>query len=314
MNRNEQPSVPDPAELDLRAELHLCLGRAFLPPSEPELEQALVEALPHDLRALNEALGYTAESNPERFAASARKASSQPEGLIRLYSRLFLAPPFPAAINAGIHLDGSLMGASVVGMEDFYFRHGLEKDREFKDLPDHLALQLQFVAYLLELAAEALRAGEDEKAADLLTETAAFEQQYMKRWLPLLITDMEKAEAEYEVPAAYRYLAVMALDAVACDLEAWSRWPGRSSITESAEADQEPAGRPAAASGERAACRCCGNEYLPAAELAQMVQALEARGLSTEHLTVCPDCSAAEMGLSPTGLKLPDAVRRQTER
>ncbi|WP_077279013.1 TorD/DmsD family molecular chaperone [Thioalkalivibrio denitrificans] len=223
---NQDRRIPDPSEIEARAELHLCLGHAFLPPMEVETEEAMVGTLPQDLEALNDHLDFTERGNPALFADEALAASLRPGGLKRLYSRLFLAPPFPAAINAGIHLDGALMGRSVAAIEDFYLRHGLEKDKAFKDLPDHLALQLQFVGFLLSRAAEALRGGDSEAAAALVRETAAFEFHYVGAWLPQFIDRMRQAESEYGLPAPYRHLAGMTLDAVRSDLEAWTRWPG----------------------------------------------------------------------------------------
>jgi putative dimethyl sulfoxide reductase chaperone len=223
---NHESRIPDPSEIEARAELHLCLGRAFLPPMEVETEEGLVVSLPQDLEALNEQFSFTERNNPALFAEEALTASRRPGGLKRLYSRLFLSPPFPAAINAGIHLDGALMGRTVAAIEDFYLRHGLEKDRAFKDLPDHLALQLQFVGFLLSRAAEALRRGETEDAATLLREAATFEYRYIGAWLPQFMKAMRKAEAEYGLPGPYRYLAGMALDAVHSDVDAWTRWPG----------------------------------------------------------------------------------------
>ncbi len=236
---SKQTSMPQPAEIRNRAELHLCLGQAFLPPLDSETEQALAVTLPEDLEALNGHLGFTASGHPGRFAAAALVASQRPGGLKQLYSRLFLAPPFPAAINAGIHLDGSLMGNSVLGMEEYYLRHGLEKDKEFKDLPDHLALQLQFVGYLLEQAAKALEQGDTEHAAALLRDTATFETRYVGSWLPLFIKKLEEAETEYELPAPYRFLAEITLDAVSSDLKAWTRWPGPLATEEDSHAAAE---------------------------------------------------------------------------
>ena len=62
---------------------------------------------------------------------------------------------------------------------------------------------------------------------------------------------------------------------------------------------------------DNAACRRCGTEFMPAADIAAMAETLAARGLATDHLALCPTCRAYKMGLTPTSPQLPDSVRRQ---
>ena len=65
---------------------------------------------------------------------------------------------------------------------------------------------------------------------------------------------------------------------------------------------------------DNTACRRCGAEFMPAADIAAITEMLAARGLSTDHLALCPACRAYEMGLTPVSPQLPDTVRRQTGR
>ncbi len=65
--------------------------------------------------------------------------------------------------------------------------------------------------------------------------------------------------------------------------------------------------------GEGVACRRCGSTFAHGEELASIAQALASRSLATDHLEVCPDCRAPEMGLSAADLKLPETVQRQTQ-
>ncbi|WP_077279012.1 hypothetical protein [Thioalkalivibrio denitrificans] len=62
---------------------------------------------------------------------------------------------------------------------------------------------------------------------------------------------------------------------------------------------------------DQVACRRCGAEFMPAADIAAMAETLARRGLTTDHLALCPACRAYEMGLTPMSPRLPDSVRRQ---
>ena len=289
----------------------LCLGQAFLTPKESERANALRDDLVPDLEALREATGVPAAGALDALASALRSTADAEGGLLRVYSRLFLAPPFPAPLNAGIQLDGALMGQSTVEMERFYQRHGLTRDREFRDLPDHLALQLQFVAFLHAKAAET----EDrEECAAIAGDARYFVRQLMLSWFPGWLEQLDEAVTHLPTAEAWRQLGRVTRDVLEADVvylealapEVHAETAARPSLEEALDARMAPERSLEAP----AACRVCGKEFAMGRDMVFMLQQLQARGLETEHLEACPDCRAGEMGLSETTVELPAAVSK----
>jgi putative dimethyl sulfoxide reductase chaperone len=273
--------------------LYLCFAQVYLPPREERHYEALVRDLPIDLEELLPGL-----ESGQRLAELVGEVPGH-ASLLRAYSRLFLVPPFRTPLNAGLYLDGSLMGPSVAEMEQFYARHGLGRRSHFRDTSDHLAVQLQFVAMLLASAAQA----KDESGARYyFEEVGSFVGRFMISWIPDWVRRMEHESGEHAYCKPYAFLGAVVRDALADDL-AWleARVPAKWSKAATRAITQPPASLPppGAASAQQIQCRLCGRDYLPAEELAAMIQALQQEGLEVEHLTVCPDCRFEAMGLHP---------------
>src|SRR3990172_2857671 len=88
-----------------RAEFYLCLARAFLPPREQRDFHAIQEYLATELAELGAAIGYPIGQTLEQLRAALARITDQ-QDLLQLYSHLFLTPPTPAHLNAGVYLDG----------------------------------------------------------------------------------------------------------------------------------------------------------------------------------------------------------------
>lgn len=211
----KRPSRPTPAPdeaLQARAEFYLCLARAFLPPGNEADFRGLTAFLADDLGELAQHLDYPIAEALSEFRAA---VSALPDSLSlrQTYAALFLTPPAPVPINAGLYLDGALMGQSVRLMEECYRRCGVERGEHFRDLPDHVAVQLEFVAYLYARAAQS-SAGE---AASPLT-AGEFLALFPRRWLPTLCSKLDTATRERGiVPNPYAPLARILREAVARD-------------------------------------------------------------------------------------------------
>ena len=194
-----------PADNLARAEFYLCLSRAFLPPSWQGAHQSMAEALPADLEALGEDLGYAIAVHLDSYRR-AMAALDEP-ALLQCYSRLFLSPPAPARINACFYLDGAIMGGSVAELEDWYRRAGVGRSETFPDLPDHVSLQLEFAGRLFARAAEgALPEGMSARA---------FLGRFVARWLGAFLADLERAGEADANP--YLHLARMLSEVVQRD-------------------------------------------------------------------------------------------------
>jgi len=265
-----------------RAEFYLCLARAFLPPYTENDHRALAVYLADDLADLAGEIGYPI-AEPLAQLRTAFDALPEPLALLQLYSKLFLTPPTPVALNTGRYLDGAVMGGSVQAIEGWYRRHRLERTESFHDLPDHVALQLEFVARLFADAAAARRAGEDQEARRLEAEARAFLGAFVVHWLPGFCTALERALVQHRLPTPYLHLAHVAETAVGC---------------EAAPAPMLDVALAPAATEAQHSCRRCGARFVSEEGLRGMRIALQREGLEADLLDVCPDCRAAELGLS----------------
>jgi TorA maturation chaperone TorD len=80
------------------------------------------------------------------------------EELRTAYTRLLVGPgegqvpPYESVYRDGEPDDqhGPVLGPSTQAVEQWYRSYGLEPDEEYTDLPDHVATELEFLAYLAE--------------------------------------------------------------------------------------------------------------------------------------------------------------------
>src|SRR3989338_9264068 len=268
MNDMSEPKI----SLQDKAEFYLIMARAFMTPQTQEIYQAMVEYLADDLADLDQVLGYGLDSHLEAYRAEMAKIPSH-EDLLIIYSRIFLQPPREAQINPGVYLDGAFMGGTVDEMAAFYLKYGLARGDHFKDLPDHVSVQLEFVSYLYVRAAEAMEAG----TPDIEAEAGAghYLHQFVRRWLPHFQADLEKTTrelGEIDLPAnPYLPLATMLTAALARDSVANPAWIEEKSRVEKALEHAR------ASSAERG---------ITPEDLARMERKLKEKGLSTEHLGI----------------------------
>jgi TorA maturation chaperone TorD len=179
-----------------KAELYLCLARAFAAPDGPGARQALAEALPADLEDLATASGYPiAQAATDLRDAMARMPDS--ERLLVLYSRLFLVPgEAHPSLNAGAYLDGAIGGGTVAALEECLRRCGMERDQGFRDLPDHLSVQLELLAWLL--AAQAQGAPPNAEPPQLAAQELI--ERFVGRWVCPFRQDLEAFSARFGLP------------------------------------------------------------------------------------------------------------------
>lgn len=279
------PTVPrtEAAPPPERAEFYLTLSRAFLPPTDAAFRRALVDDLADALEELAEILELPVGSGIAalRAACARSDADSADGGVLLAYSRLFLVPPFAVPLNAGIVLDGAPMGTTTQVMEDWYARHGLKREETFHDMPDHVSMQLEFLALLLERTTQD---GED-------SEPVAWARKMLLPWIDGLSDRIAAAGAEHAVPDhPYGALASILSTALAHDFAKPAEEP---SVT---DLEAAAAAAAAAATGEDALCILC-NAYIGVeGELATVERILTEKGLPTGHLRVCPECRDGSKG------------------
>ena len=114
-------------------------------------------------------LDAAARIHPE-LAADARRlgedyAAEGHDSLLLDYTRLFLGPNHIIAKPYGsVWLEGgnTVMGESTMAVQELYHEGGFDMSEEFREVPDHIAVELEFLYLLIYRENEAYRNGQPE--------------------------------------------------------------------------------------------------------------------------------------------------------
>jgi len=144
------------------------------------------------------------------LAAPARRlgadfSAEEPENLLLDYTRLFLGPAHIVAKPYGsVWLDGetTLMGTSTMAVQELYHEGGFEIDEEFRELPDHIAAELEFLYLLIYRENEGHRNGSAEALR-----WAALKKRFLDEHLGLWIGPFTAAVKAGARSSFYRELA-----------------------------------------------------------------------------------------------------------
>jgi TorA maturation chaperone TorD len=263
-----------------KSEFFLCLARAFAIPQAAESLELLRDALPEDLAELASDCGFDIGEALADYRV-AMTAIPDGERLLVIYSRLFLVPgDRHPSLNTGAYLDGTVAGDSVTAMETCYRRCGLEKDAAVQDLPDHLAIQLEFVARLLAAESQAGITG----TAPLPITAGEFLASFVVRWIGPFRADLEEAGRRFKLPDnPYRHLARILESAVRSEvaLHPIEAAPAPTVDPEIARLRSQLAGKP-----------------ITEEDLAIIRARLAADGLPSDHVAIPVDDRDRVMGLS----------------
>ena len=138
-------SEHDPQQAVARADLCRYLAACYYEPGPEFTEEGLFGSM----------LDAAARVDPD-LAAHARRlgdayTAQDAQTLLVDYTRLFLGPVDPRARPYGsfwLSGEATLMQESTVAVLELYGQGGFEIDEEFRELPDHVAVELEFL-YLL---------------------------------------------------------------------------------------------------------------------------------------------------------------------
>ena len=145
------------------------------------------------------------------LAAHARRlgeefSAEDPESLLVDYTRLFLGPgPIVAKPYGSVWLDGenTLMGDSTMAVQRPYHEGGFEIDEDFRELPDHIAAELEFLYLLIYRENEGHRNGDTEA----LKAAAGLRKRFLDEQLGLWIGPFTAAVKTGAESDFYRQLA-----------------------------------------------------------------------------------------------------------
>jgi TorA maturation chaperone TorD/Pyruvate/2-oxoacid:ferredoxin oxidoreductase delta subunit len=125
----------------------------------------------------------TTQARSRTYAALAQDFARPQEGLEAEYARLFIGPGRPVAHPyESVYREGRVMGDYTLAVRQSYADEGLAP--EGHSLPDHVALELEFMAHLARQEAEARERGDEEGALACLRQQEAFLGEHLGRWLP----------------------------------------------------------------------------------------------------------------------------------
>jgi TorA maturation chaperone TorD len=150
--------------------------------------------------------------HPE-LAAHARRLGAgfsveKPESLLIDYTRLFLGPNHIIAKPYGsvwIEGENALMQESTMAIEELYAEGGFELDENFRELPDHIAAELEFL-YLLIYRENEARRNDDTEA---LTAIAGLRKRLLEAHLGCWIGPFTAAISAGAQSEFYRALAAL---------------------------------------------------------------------------------------------------------
>ena len=189
-----------------QADLLYCLARAFMPPPEGWSVCDWAQPLQADLDETGPMLGLDVsgvlaalEAECQRWAGAARLADDSADSWLVEYARLFLMPPAVVPLNTGLYLEGAIGGTAAQMMRSCYETAGIVPDDGFHDLPDHVAIQIEFLARLVERGARG-----DEDGSAMATEFAA---EFVHAWAGSLEQACAAAIGRHPAAAVYAALA-----------------------------------------------------------------------------------------------------------
>jgi TorA maturation chaperone TorD len=186
------------------ARMTLCrlLSACYYQPSPEFAEEQVFEAV----------VAAASEVDPE-LAEGARRlavafAADDIERLLVDYSRLFLGAPHARARPYGsvwLAGDDSVMSDSTLAVVALYHEGGFDIDDGFRELPDHVAAELEFLYLLLFRENEARRDGRPGEAAASVALRRRFLREHLGAWIgPFTAAMRAGAESPF-----YRELALL---------------------------------------------------------------------------------------------------------
>jgi TorA maturation chaperone TorD len=127
------------------------------------------------------------------------------------YSRLFLGPGLHVSPHESVHHQGNggkgglLWGESTAEVKKLIESTGLSYDPEYKGLPDHISVELEFMQQLTLREEQAWNEEDEKTALDCLKVEQKFIEEHLCRWVPVFC---DKVIEEAELPF-YREMAAL---------------------------------------------------------------------------------------------------------
>jgi TorA maturation chaperone TorD len=183
-----------------REDLCRFLAGCYYEPGPEFVEERLLDSMLAAAQRIDPELAKHAQRLGQAFAAASL------EDLLVDYTRLFLgAPQALAKPYSSVWLtdEPELMQDSAMELLKLYEQGGFEIDPEFRDLPDHVAVELEFLYLLTYQQNQATASGVAAALQAVEVLRTAFLTGHLGRWLgPFILAVHDHAECEF-----YRELA-----------------------------------------------------------------------------------------------------------
>lgn len=183
-----------------REDLCRFLSGCYYEPGPEFSEERLFESMLTAARRIDPELAEHARRLGDAFAAASL------EDLLVDYTRLFLgAPQALARPYSSVWLtdEPELMQDSAMALLKLYEQGGFAIDPEFRDLPDHVAVELEFLYLLTHQLNRALASGDEQASRAVEVLRTTFLIGHLGRWLgPFILAVHDQAQSEF-----YRELA-----------------------------------------------------------------------------------------------------------
>ncbi len=192
----------DFASLAARADLARLLAASYYQPGPEFAEERLFDSMQAAAAGVDAGMAARARSLGDAFAGA------DPQELLVDYTRLFLGPTNTLAQPYGsvwLERRQALMQDTTAAVLGLYAEAGYEIDETFRDLPDHIAAELEFLYLLLFRQAEAVRNGDTEARTGHAALQRRFLDEHLGRWAP----PFTAAVREGAQSAFYRELAAL---------------------------------------------------------------------------------------------------------
>ena len=122
--------------------------------------------------------------------------------LVNEYNRLFLIKPkVPPYETIYLEIPGQSQGMIGANLSGVYGLAGLAVSPEMNELPDHIAVQLEFMSFLCEKELIALQDNDQKEVADSQQEQKTFLSEHLALWFPKFA---KKALEETDRDSFYR--------------------------------------------------------------------------------------------------------------
>jgi len=133
------------------------------------------------------------------------------------YAGLFVGPFLvPAPPYGSVYLEDKrqLMGDSTIDVRQHYLSLGLDLSPDFKEAPDHISAELEFMHVLISQSLEAIDAANHQQLSENIRHQRVFLEKHLAAWMPAFTDSIiEHAQTDY-----YRHLATVARTFVAEDM------------------------------------------------------------------------------------------------